>query len=453
MDTENSNEIEASDKVEDSTESASVQHFDIVVAGGGIAGLLTSLSMARQNPDLNVALVEKEPYLGGRLRSHSTIIEDEADERRRDVFGYGLNHVSKSVKDYWTEFFKSNPDLDQIPEVGSHINTTCGILSAGKVEQTPLDNLMSLEGFRALGGAAAGREWKGFVDHWDSDSTKNFGAVWKNGLKSAGAIVFKHYGRLFGISDIWHAPLSAIKERAAAYSSPRFSSNWQAMIQSSIEIMASRNLIILKDHQIFKATYENSDWRISTNQQNLATSTLVVCQSPWETLSWLDKKHLPRELLALTMKTTPVSAVVLSVITKQTLPENLNDVTIIPAEEVQIIRSTPNEICIQSTIGYESSLQSESVAKAVRRMKRALKKLKEVYPEMNVEHEHIILVPVAWAPSTQGDHMNLQTKLQPSVLNKSHLMFCGDAYGTHYDGDQNFIQSINSVLDQYQPQA
>jgi len=46
--------------------------FDIIVIGGGIAGLYTTYNLLKKNPYLNIALIEKENYLGGRIYTDSS---------------------------------------------------------------------------------------------------------------------------------------------------------------------------------------------------------------------------------------------------------------------------------------------------------------------------------------------------------------------------------------------
>ena len=121
---------------------------------------------------------------------------------------------------------------------------------------------------------------------------------------------------------------------------------------------------------------------------------------------------------------------------------DLPDVTIVPAERVQIIRSGERELCFQATIDYELSLQAPAVIKAVKALKRARKKLQQIYPDTVSESGHVALLPVAWAQSPVHSDRRYLERLDKKSFQTPTLAFCGDAYGARYDGDANLIQSV-----------
>ena len=47
------------------------EKFDVIIAGGGIAGVLAATRINEVNPNARILLLEKEPRLGGRLKSTS----------------------------------------------------------------------------------------------------------------------------------------------------------------------------------------------------------------------------------------------------------------------------------------------------------------------------------------------------------------------------------------------
>jgi hypothetical protein len=48
-------------------------NFDIIVIGGGIGGLYTTYQLLKKYPNINIALIEKENYLGGRIYTDTSI--------------------------------------------------------------------------------------------------------------------------------------------------------------------------------------------------------------------------------------------------------------------------------------------------------------------------------------------------------------------------------------------
>ena len=117
----------------------------------------------------------------------------------------------------------------------------------------------------------------------------------------------------------------------------------------------------------------------------------------------------------------------------------------IPAEGVQAVRSSPDEITFQATIDYEISVQAPEVVKAVKRLKRARKKLLTARAGCMSENERIALVPVAWGQSAAVSEAKLLQRMAKSHISSANLAFCGDCYGASYIGDENVIKSVVSA--------
>ena len=90
------------------------------------------------------------------------------------------------------------------------------------------------------------------------------------------------------------------------------------------------------------------------------------------------------------------------------------------------------------------SLVAPDVVKAVKRLKRSHRKLLAAVPEIKTGIEHLSLVPVSWAQSPHNNERKHLDKLKMTSIQKSHLAFCGDAYGQSLDGDANLIDSVIS---------
>ena len=98
-------------------------------------------------------------------------------------------------------------------------------------------------------------------------------------------------------------------------------------------------------------------------------------------------------------KVKPVSAVTLTERIEKSAAGDLPDIIMIPAEGVQAIRSSEDEITFQATIDFEISVQAPEVVKAVKRLRRARKKLLAARAGCMSENERIALVTVAWGQS------------------------------------------------------
>jgi len=65
---------------------ASLERFDVIVAGGGVAGIAAAVTLAEHGA--RVALIEARPYLGGRVRSfHHSSTGDEIDNGQHLMMG------------------------------------------------------------------------------------------------------------------------------------------------------------------------------------------------------------------------------------------------------------------------------------------------------------------------------------------------------------------------------
>lgn len=421
------------------------ENFDYIVAGGGVAGVAMASQLHRAHPSARILILEKEYSLGGRLRTSGR----PEDGKKKCIHGYGLGAVSEDLLTF------VNQELDQENPAAAcdfHKQSRLGIIAAGRVNELPMNTMFSADGFRAIGGGAAAKEWKrdlAVVLGEDSDEeerkNKTFLNLWKGKpKKSAGAIVLQHYARMVGIADTWSASLAAIKKRAEVYASGLRMGD----LSKALEALTSReNVSLLENCRIGIAEKDEAEghWLLHTEQGEFTTNTLVVAQPPWQALDWLAKTYWPKDVLAITSKTTPVSIVSLATELVEGNAEDICDVLLLPAEEVQIVKGLNNEICFQATIDYEISLQSANVVKSIKKLKRARKKFMEAYPQCKLEGEAVSLVPVGWSQSTHLQAQEYIDKLDMNEQNRDDLLFCGDAYGTSYDFDRNVIESIQTA--------
>ena len=415
------------------TEQAS---FDVIIAGAGIAGLLTAHRYCTANPDGKVLILEKDSRMGGRL---GTI---EGDSR-----GTGFNAVTPRLYEFWDQAIKHDPEADDLPSMVSDKRSRTAVLMGNKFSEVDTKLLYSDKGARALGGLAAQRQWSEVTKLFESECKfdKTFAEVWKSPRKSPATMVLETYAQAFGITNIWDSSPGAIAERGSFYVSEPYTGDWSKALHTLIKKHTDSGQIrILTNARIIDADHDGDAWHVKTAQGHFFGKKLVVSQAPWIASQWLPKKLWPTPLLSVINKTKPVSLVVLSCPIETGDPKGLAQMIVIPAEGVQATVS-PKEIVFQATIDYELSLQAPDVVKAVKRLKRAHRKLLAAAPELKTGIERVALVPVAWAQSSNMMERKHLDRLKMDSVQDRHLAFCGDAYGQSLNGDDNLIESVISA--------
>jgi glycine/D-amino acid oxidase-like deaminating enzyme len=418
------------------TNEANASHFDVIIAGAGISGLLVAHRYCNENPDGKVLIIEKESRAGGRL---GTI---DGDSR-----GSGFNAITPRLYEFWNQAIKHDPEADDLPTIISGKQSKTAVLMGNKFSEVDTKNLCSDKGAKALGGLAAQRQWNEVQKLFDAEDRfdKPFSEVWKSPRKSPATMVLETYAQAFGITNIWEASPGAIAERSSFYTSEPYTGDWSPALKALTQKLEdSGQLSIRTNARIFNADHDNNEWHVQTAQGHFFGERLIVAQAPWIASQWLPKKLWPTQLLTVVSKTKPVSLVTLSCPVLSGSTTELAQFIIIPSESVQATIS-PKEIVFQATIDYELSLQAPDVVKAVKRLKRALKKLLTAAPEIKTGIERVALVPVGWAQTPSIMERKHLDRLKIDAVQDRHLAFCGDAYGKSLNGDDNLIESVISA--------
>lgn len=129
--------------------------YDVIIAGGGVAGVLTAARLAMARPELKIALLERETTLGGRLRAAAT------SER---AFGYGLNGISDGLFEYWAQTLKQDPEGPDLATLVPRRQQRAGVLAGNRITQVEIAEWFTPKGARTLGGFAASRQWPEIED-------------------------------------------------------------------------------------------------------------------------------------------------------------------------------------------------------------------------------------------------------------------------------------------------
>lgn len=412
---------------------AEAPHFDAIIAGGGISGLLVAHRYCLANPERKVLVIEKESRTGGRL------VSLDGDER-----GSGFNAITPRLYEFLNQAIKHDPEADDLPTLVSGKQSRTAVLLGNKFSEVETKNLCSDKGARALGGLAAQRQWNEVLKLFEAEDKfdKTFADVWKLPRKSPATMVLETYAQAFGITNIWESTAGDIAERSSFYTSEPFTGDWTPALRALIQkFETSGQLKIVTNARIIKADHDGDEWHVQTAQGHFFGERLVVAQAPWIASQWLPKKLWPTQLLTVVNKTKPVSLVTLSCPIESGNTSEIANMIIIPAESVQANVSA-KEIVFQATIDYELSLQAPDVVKAVKRLKRALKKLLAATPEIKTGVERLALVPVGWAQTSSMLERKHLDRLKIDAVQDRHLAFCGDAYGQSLNGDDNLIGSV-----------
>jgi len=402
------------------------------------------LSSSPPESPRRIVLIDRERHPGGRLRV--------GGKGKDGGWGYGLSGISRELYDFWNQTFKADPDsTTDLGDLVTTRQTDVGILSGSSITKLPLSMIASPKGARAMGGMAAQKQWPSVDEILASDAVKversgtAFADAWKLPRKSPATLVLEQFGPMLGIPDIWSASITALAERTAFQTGEIFSGDWTKAFDALLdrEIAAGR-LVFAGSSRIADCDEENGIWNLTTDGGVFRAKALVVAQPPWIATQWLPKQYWPTALLALASKTKPVSLVVLTEeIVATERPAELTDIVLIPAEGVQAIVTANQEITFQATIDFELSLQAPEVVKAVKRLKRARRKLAALLPHLMSETNRIALVPVGWAQSpAHSEHRYIDRLDAAKDLATDKLGFCGDAYGSSWNGDRNVIHSV-----------
>lgn len=422
-----------------SPQAEDIQRFDVMIAGAGIAGLLAAHKICTTSPNLRVALLEKEPCLGGRM-----VMGGQSSQ-----YGYGFHSVTPRLYEFWNQALKSDPEADDLPSLVNTRLTRAGILAGNKLTEFDTADLCNERGARALGGLAASRQWSEVNQLMAAENSfdETFADVWKAPRKSPATLVLETYSQGFGITNIWETSPGGIAERASSFTSHMYAGDWQKAFDALVKPLIDRGQLTLHtnariiDAEFFK---EQNTWTVDTAQGSFQASSLIVAQPPWTASQWLPKNFWPSQLATIISKTKPVSAVILSTPVESGDVSDLPQLVFIPAEGVQATISA-KEIVFQATIDYEMSVVAPDVVKAVKRLKRAHRKLIAALPELKTGLEHVALMPVSWAQSPTLSERKHLDKLKMNAVQEHHLSFCGDAYGQSLDGDTNLIESVISA--------
>lgn len=424
-----------------------MQSYDVVIAGGGMSGFLAAAHLAAQKSGASIHLIEAEKQCGGRLRS---------SRRESQRWGFGNNMISKELAAFLTETMTRIYPQWSMSQYLIQDLSEVGFCSGGKITKFSYSDILRSAGFKAMGGRAAAKEWSEAQEQVLSGAKPQFDSVSKAlSIKRNGAsgTVLSQVGKAIGVPDIWSAPLELLKSKfqiSDAENDPRDSSAestqlitgyFDDLIDDSLELLQHDGFISLaRQCRLLEVKQEENFWLLQTEKGPVRARELIMAIDPWSALSAMTREIMPVCVSNMALKAKPVSIVTLS---SQMVSGDLNsNFLIIASEDVQIVKHG-DSLTFQATIDYEMSLDAPEVVKAVKRLKRAAKKLPQYAPGLEIKGEFVALVPVAWSQPTASQDHKFVEKMSKSHANA--LQFIGDAYGSSYNGDKNIIAGVSGI--------
>ena len=422
-----------------SAESESSGRYETIVAGSGLAGILAAARLRLLRPESSILMLDQAGGAGGRLCGL-----EPADPLSRT----GLSAISSDELAFLENTLRGFSDLADPLEAIDQRRDMIGFLVAGNLDVRPAATCLSGDLAEVYGGPACRRDWDRCFEHLlRAPADQTIDTIWSN-KKGPSAPVLAAIGRLAGVPSVWDSCGDAVLARMRYAASGLHYGDWPAVFSGIIDVFqASPGFRFVPQSQIVEAFFHEDQWCLTTQSGKYTAERLVVAQPPWQALAWLERRLIPVPVLRLALKSKPVSVVTIT--ERLTGPCSLPEVTLVPAEAAEVYHHRGINLSFQAPIDYESSLDAPSVVKAVRRLKRAHRKVHKALPDLSTVGERITLHTVGWSNSTLPSDRKWVQKLVGSSKwhTDSRLLFVGDSYGSDARPDRNLISSVLAMAD------
>lgn len=412
------------------------QAYDVVIAGGGLSGVLSACKILSSLPNARILILEKEKFSGGRLRT---------TDREQGKWSFGVNALTPKLVKYAEETIKEVfPEFD-LEQYNPLTMNRFGQLSGSNLSEFSNEDALAPAGAKSMGGRNAGKEFSEIEELFEKVESENFSddrliKLLKLKRKGPGGVVLEQQAISFGIPDVWNAGAELLKSKADTYRSGLVKARWDDACSDVFDSLNGKENVTFHDScHIISAAKEDGIFKLKTEKGLFEASALVVAQNPWAAHRWLDRELIPVPILNLILKSKPVSLVTLSCVKKS--EEEMPDMTIVSAEKAQVI-SYENSVTFQATIDYELSLAALEVVKAVKRLRRARKRIDQFFEKTELEGEFVALLPCAWPLPSGVSDRKLVDKLSTDAICGQGIQFCGDSYGRDLEGDNNIMTSV-----------
>ncbi|MCB9229648.1 MAG: NAD(P)/FAD-dependent oxidoreductase [Deltaproteobacteria bacterium] len=420
-------------------------HYNLVVAGAGLAGILFAARYCSASSSSGrILLLDKEPVTGGRLASG--LPEEKQATDGSSFYPSGLSLITPCLFDEMICTLAARPEQD---DSGSDIwqpLRNVSVLTGQRHMLFSWDQWGKEESVRIFGTGAAVKEWPLFEELLqcvkEQQKDQSFARAWKHGQKSAAVCALSAFLPFCGIPEPLKASVLALTERYQRMLGGFYKGPWTILEKQSLERQFP-SLEIRTACPLVQAQYQDGLWYLETGEGLYTTPQLVAAQHPLELPGWLDQSMIPVPVLHAALRSRPASVVTLTL--KGQDLELPADLTFIPSEGCYALNFSKNTIILHALINYEQSLDAPSVVKAIRRLRRAGKKLVSSLSGAIMEHEHLALASVGWSCSALPGDRKMKEALDADDIQARHLLFCGEAYGSSWNPDENLIRSVASA--------
>lgn len=416
---------------------------DAVIVGAGITGVLAAVGILDRHPDWSVTLVDRHPRPGGRIRGHGG---------QSGEWGCGLRAIHEDLLQYWDQALKRNPEGPDVMDFKVKPLDRLGIVQAGKSRELPYQEAFSAEGAKAIGGGAAMRDWHHVEKLFESEEKGlktiqgAFSHAFSGNRRSPSAVVLEHLARLWGIPDLWSAQAKAVLNLSRVQKETFYWGDWDEALSELLSQLRGQIQLEFDCPCLDARKLEDSSFLVKTRKRELQTPRLVIATSPWEASQWFPKTYWPAAVSQLITRTKPTSLVNLSCQWFTPTEDSLPKVALILAEGVQAWFDE-DEVNFQVTLDYEESMQAPSVVKAVKKLRRAKKKLCDAFADLTLEGEYLALIPAGWTQPMMPSERRVLEGVKPEGFIGPGVYFCGDSYGAALNGDQNIVTSLEYMLE------
>jgi hypothetical protein len=398
--------------------------YDLVIVGASFAGCLAAIRMQATTPEGRVLLIDKQRYLGG--RKTSSVWE-------KKLWGSGNFSISQDLLDFLFNSLRTlgqERSLDILQNIKAQ--TKVSMIYQNALKTFPIKDAVRDQGLKFIGGREGAKQWKNiWQDIFSQKDPVSLGKILKVSPKGPAATLLKSLGNYLGLSDFAKTTSDIIKASHEHCNVQEYIFSWQDIFLQVLQ--ECENIDIKLDHQVIDASYKKTKWIIQTSKGSINSDKLVVCHSPWQ-LSWLEQERIPNVIHKWSMKNQPTTLVTLA--KKLEKSWSGSNFLFVVSEGVKVW-AYADVLHFVMPIEYHDSINAPTVAKAIRKLKRAANKLAKVC-DCNFVDEHIGLSPVGQVHSIMTNSVvgDFEQK------DKNNLFFCGSFYGKEFNPEKNIISSV-----------